>query len=234
MSEDQKDQESDQADDYMAHGQFSHKITNAIDNGTGRTSNVVSKLVPFVNAPLFGEMDIAPAQAPFDITELPPRSYADRLVGIYWQYIDPVESVLDRDRFFHDYNATYSNTAISFHGEPHVWLSILNVVFALAIQRQESIPRKQRDEEGNKHFQRSWALLSFETVISRPGSVDLAQCLMLWTRYLHCTNSQQKTWMVTGLAMRMVQDMCLNVSDEPYADRILKQRVWANCVGLDR
>ncbi|RYP65999.1 hypothetical protein DL769_006165 [Monosporascus sp. CRB-8-3] len=225
---------------YTAHGRFAGEVAAAIDVRAGLTPAATSNLVPFVDAPLFGKIDLHSPCSVLDFTtELPPRAYADRLVGIYWQHVDLVEPILDRERFFRDYETSYSRPDTLLHAGRDVWLSILNVVFALAMQRQESIPLQKRDEEGNRYFQRAWALLRPETILWKPGSLELVQCLMLMNRYLHCTNNQQKTWMTAGLAMRIAQSMCCHLPEASSAkescnDRQLKQQVWASCVALDR
>ncbi|KAJ5710584.1 hypothetical protein N7488_004740 [Penicillium malachiteum] len=58
-------------------------------------------------------------------------------------------------------------------------------------------------------------------------------------RYLHCTNNQPKTWMTTGLAMRIAQNMCSHSTEtssahSPKSDAHIKLKVWASCVALDR
>lgn len=198
--------------------------------------------MPFVDAPLFGEIDLhSPDSVAHFAAELPPREYADSLVDIYWQHVDPVEPILDRERFFRGYEASYSRPGAWLHADPDVWLSIFNVVFALAVQIQEYIPQQKRDEEANRYFQRAWALLRPETILWKPGSIELVQCLMLMNRYLHCTNNQHKTWMTAGLAVRIAQSICCHLPEassttakDSCNDRQLKQRVWASCVALDR
>ena len=225
---------------YAAHGRFAGEVTAAIDVRAGLAPAATSNLIPFVDAPLFGEVDLHSSDSVLAFAgELPPRAHAERLVGIYWQYIDPVEHILDRERFFHDYEASYSRPDALLHADRDIWFSMLNVVFCLAVQRQESIPLQKRDEEGNRYFQRAWALLRPETILWKPGSLELVQCLILMNRYLNCTNNQQKTWMTAGLAMRIAQNMCCHLpepssSKESCKDRQLKQQVWASCVALDR
>ncbi|THC88698.1 hypothetical protein EYZ11_011855 [Aspergillus tanneri] len=225
---------------YTAHGVFAGEVAAAIDLRAGFAPASTSNLVPFVDAPLFGELDLHSPYRVVDFnTELPPRAHADRLVSIYWQYVDPVEPILDRERFFHDYESSYSKPGALLYADRGVWLSILNVVFALAVQRQESTPQQKRDEAANRYFQHAWAFLSPETILWKPGSLELVQCLMLLNRYLHCTNNQHKTWITAGLAMRIAQSMCCHVPDASSAkdsrnDMQLKQRVWASCVALDR
>lgn len=224
---------------YTAHGRFAGEVAAAIDVRAGLAPAATSNLVPFVDAPLFGEVDLHPPYGVLDVAAgLPPRAYADRLVDIYWQHVDPVEPILDREHFFRDYEASYSRPGALLHADRDVWLSILNAVFGLAVQRQESTPRQKRDEEGNRYFRRAWALLRPETILWKPGSLELVQCLMLMNRYLHCTNNQQKTWMTAGLAMRIAQSVCCHPPEVSSAknscNRQLKQQVWASCVALDR
>lgn len=129
---------------YTAHERFSGEVVAAIDVRAGFAPAATSHLVPFVDAPLFGEIDLHSPYSAGSVldfaSELPPRAYADRLVGIYWQHIDPVEPILDRERFFRDYQASYSRSGALLHADRDVWLSILHVVFALAVQRQELTP----------------------------------------------------------------------------------------------
>lgn len=223
---------------YTAHGRFSRDIAAAIDERAGVPSTGTSSLVPFVNAPLFGDLDLSCATGPFTASALPPREHADKLVGIYWRHIDPTEPVLDRDLFFQNYNASYSAPpGSSPHGDTCIWLSILNVVFSLAVQRHEGTPLHKRCEESSLYFRRSWALLRPETVLWQPGSVELVQCLMLMSRYLHCTNNRHLTWMTAGLAARIAQSTCCQppegAVDSP-ARRELRGRVWESCLNLDR
>ncbi|KAF4237041.1 hypothetical protein CNMCM6457_001651 [Aspergillus fumigatiaffinis] len=216
---------------YSTHGQFAGEVAAAIDVRAGLVPAATSNLVPFVDAPLFGGLDLhVPYNGLNSATELPPRAHADRLVCIYWQYVDPVEPVLSRERFLYGYEATYCQSGALLHAEHDVWLSILNVVFALAVQRQESIPPQQRDEEGNRFFQRAWVLLRPETILWKPGTLELVQCLMLMNRYLHCTSNQLKTWMTAGLAIRIAQSICCHLPEGSSAknssvDRQLKEQL---------
>lgn len=223
-----------------AHGRFVGEVTAAIDIRAGLTPATTSNLVPFVDAPLFGEVNLDFPDDALDFSyELPLRGHADRLVGVYWEHIHHVEPILSRKRFFHNYEASYSRPDASLYGDHDIWLSTLNAVLALAVQGQERIPRRQRDEEGNRYFQRAWALIRPGTILCKAGSLELVQCLMLLNRYLHCTNNEQKTWMTAGVALRMAQSMCFRLSEnssaeDSWEDRQLEQQVWASCVSLER
>ncbi|KAJ5579989.1 sorbicillinoid biosynthetic cluster transcription factor 2 [Penicillium hispanicum] len=247
LSEHQKQEPNPDPDQsrvhYTAHGRFAGQVATAIDLEAGIVPPAASHRVPFVDAPLFGEIDLPSQSCLLHLsTELPARDRADKLIDIYWQYIDPVESILDRKRFQLRYEALYSVSpacsSLRADFDNEVWLGILNVVFALAVQRLESIPFHKRDEEANGYFQRAWALLPLESILWKPGSLELVQLLMLTNRYLHCTSNQQKTWMTAGLAIRIAQNMCCHLSGpsakDSSEDKRLKRKVWASCVGLDR
>ncbi|KAI8689372.1 hypothetical protein NCS56_00200600 [Fusarium sp. Ph1] len=240
LDRDQDSRQDQESPCYIAHGRFSGQVEAAIDVRAGLVPATTSNLVPFVDAPLFGEIDLDSASHALSCsTELPPRAYADRLVGIYWQHVHAVEPILDRTRFFRDYEASYSGADTIPREDRDIWFSILNTVFALAAQRQESILMKKRDEEGNYFFQRAWALIRPETILWKPGSIELVQCLMLLNRYIHCTENRHKTWMTAGLAMRTAQSMCCHVSQSISAGKVsdearIWKQVWVSCIGLDR
>jgi hypothetical protein len=226
---------------YTAHGQFADQVAAAIDARAGVVSPATtSSLIPFINAPLFGEVDLDSPIGALDLAVyLPPQAHADTLVDVYWEYVDPVEPVLDRECFFANYKAAYSSCqGALWTGDREVWLSIINLVFALAVQRQESIPVQQRNREGICHFQRARALLRPEIVLWKPGSPELVQCLIMMNRFLHCTNSPRQTWLTAGLAMRICQSMYFHApepsSSSSRKERRLKHQVWATCVAMDR
>ncbi|KAL2834366.1 hypothetical protein BDW59DRAFT_137767 [Aspergillus cavernicola] len=227
---------------YTAHGMFVGQVAAAIDVRAGLVP-ATSHQVPLVDAPLFGNLDLPPHSILLhSLTELPPHAYADELVDIYWRHVDPVEPILDRQRFFQNYEKAYSTPITSPCADYDLWFGILNLVFALAVQRQEQTRLHQRNEEANRFFQRAWALLPAESMLWKPGSLELVQCLMLMNRYLHCTDNQQKTWMTAGLSIRIAQSMCCHSVEMPSAkgasdarnEKALKQKVWASCVALDR
>ncbi|KAJ5653214.1 hypothetical protein N7490_000217 [Penicillium lividum] len=220
---------------YAAHGQFAGQVTAAIDQRAGFISPTMPSLVPLVDAPLFGNLDLSAGCSTFPIsTELPARVDADQLVDIYWQYVDPAEPILDRQQFSEYYETTYSTSCVS-----HIRLSILHLVFALAMQRQEFVTLDKRNAEANNYFRRAWSLFPAESILWEPGSLEQVQCLMLMNRYLHCTNNQQKTWMTAGVATRIAQNICCHSPETSSTDNRmdnahLKRKVWASCVALDR
>ena len=226
---------------YTAHGRFAGEVAAAIHERAGLSPMATSNLVPFVDAPLFGELDLHSPVDVADKTLLPARNHADQLVSIYWDDVDPTEPVLCRGHFFRQYEASYaSRSGNSPLIDPDIWLSILNVVFALAVQRQETIPLPRRNGEASQYFWRAWALLKPETILWKPSSVELVQCLLLISRYLHCTNNRHMTWMIAGLSARIAQSLCTQQHEASLAGALtppdikLRERVWESCVNIDR
>ncbi|KIN05467.1 hypothetical protein OIDMADRAFT_48998 [Oidiodendron maius Zn] len=101
-----EDQDSDPDQNrayYTDHGRFAGEVAAAIDVRAGLAPAATSNLVPFVDAHLFGQIDLhSPCRVLDFAAQLPLRAYADGLVDIYGQHVDPVEPVLGRERFSRD------------------------------------------------------------------------------------------------------------------------------------
>lgn len=169
---------------------------------------------------------------------LPPRKQADHLVDMYWRYIQPLEPLLERERFSYSYQALFAGTSLNDDDE-RIFVSTFNIVFALSSQLEESTPPNQREETSNGYFHRAWALLRPETIIWEPGSLDLVQCLLLMARYLQCTNNPHQMWMAVGSAVRIAQSLGLHIPETsssglPSRDYRLRRQLWQCCVFMER
>ncbi|KAL1893047.1 hypothetical protein Sste5346_006728 [Sporothrix stenoceras] len=84
---------------------------------------------------------------------LPRRREADRLVGLYWRYVDPLYPFLERstwtpayealfDRFDNDENDNGDGNTSPSHNvaDDRVFISTLNIIFALSTQLSEGWP----------------------------------------------------------------------------------------------
>lgn len=167
---------------------------------------------------------------------LPQRRHSDDLVDLYWGVLEPLEPLLDRRRFFLNYEALFSGTQLVY--EEHTFISILNVVFALATQLQESTFAEHRDEVSKKFFLRAWSSLGPTTSIWNAPSIELVQCLLLLARYLQCTTALHQTWMAIGSAVRIAQSLRLHLPGNTVAisneEAVMKKEVWNQCVSMDR
>lgn len=146
-----------------------------IDARLGLPSSDKPHLIPLTDAPLFGSLQLLQPSVSNDLNHLgnvlPPRKHADYLVGIYWQYIQPVEPFLDQERFVTSYQALFAGTDLSV--DERIFLATLNTAFALSTQLQENIPSEQREKASNTYFERAWTLLRPEAILWEPGSIEL-------------------------------------------------------------
>ncbi|KAK8061631.1 fungal-specific transcription factor [Apiospora phragmitis] len=192
---------------YTNHDRFAGEVAAAIDVRAGITPTTTSHPTSFVDAPLFGKLDL---ESPCLLSEtaariLPSRTDAEGLAGIYFHCIDPVEPVLDQPRFSRDLEAAYSGTGTPPNTEQETHLSIMNLVFALAVQRQESIPQIQRQEDGNLYFKRA-----------------------------HRQKTWMTSGLANRIAQSICCHHSGSSDTESASDKELKRKVWASCVALDR
>ena len=220
-------------------GDFASKVKAAIDAKLGLPSTRKRCPIPLTDAPLFGLLSRRQTTdgTLYADNVLPPRKPADHLVSLYWQYIEPLETLLDQERFFGSYQTLFTGSELDC--DERIFLTTLNAVFALSTQLQETTPPEQRDEASNTFFQRAWSLLRPETIVWEHGSLELVQCLLLMSRYLQCTRNLHQTWMAVGSAVRIAQSLGLHVpgktSSSPLdRDVRLRRQAWQCCVSMDR
>jgi hypothetical protein len=226
----------------VVHGAFAGEVKAAIDARLGiAPSKRVIHSAPLSDAPLFDlRLDIDPLPGGIDHNVLPQRRHADRLVDLFWQYIQPLEPMLEPGLFSRLYEAVFAGHPLQDHTDERIFLSTLNTVFALSTQLQENVPTEERNRAGNAYFRRAWALLRVETVLWQAPSVELVQSLLLAARYLQCSSNPHQTWMAVGIAVRMAQSIGLDKAsasvDDP-SDRVprsFKEQLWQCCVYMDR
>ncbi|CAK7238453.1 hypothetical protein SEUCBS140593_010703 [Sporothrix eucalyptigena] len=101
---------------------------------------------------------------------LPRRREADRLVDLYWRYVDPLYPFLDRRTWTPAYEALFDRLADDEDGDPspnpaddRVFVSTLNIIFALSTQLSEgwpppptlsSAPQSQTSSQSDKRRQK--------------------------------------------------------------------------------
>ena len=225
-------------------GEFASKVKAAIDAKLGLPSVRKRCPIPLTDAPLFGSLSLRQTtDSSLQVDNvLPPRKPADHLVSLYWRYIEPLEPILDQERFFRSYQTLFTGSELDCN--ERIFISTLNAVFALSTQLQEMTLPEQRDEASKTFFQRAWSLLRPETIVWEYGSLELVQCLLLMSRYLQCTKDLHHTWMAVGSAVRIAQSLGLHVPDKPSSSPLnrdgrltpsrLRRQVWQCCVSMDR
>ncbi|GMG01227.1 unnamed protein product [Aspergillus oryzae var. brunneus] len=219
-------------------GEFSFEVRAAVDARLGLPSPKKRCPIPLTDAPLFGLLSIPdsinPIANPAD-NVLPPRRHADHLVNLYWQCLDPLEPLLDQRSFWTTYEAIFDGREIECNEQ--IILCILNLLFALSTQLQESTPSEQRNSASRTFFFRAWHLLRPEVILWQAGSLETVQCLILMTQYLRCTSNLHQTWMALGSAVRIALSIGLDRSgreiSEPQRENDVTPDVWQQCVFMD-
>ncbi|PIG81167.1 C6 transcription factor [Aspergillus arachidicola] len=220
-------------------GEFAFAVKAAVDARLGLPSPKKRCPIPLTDAPLFGLLSIPDSISPIANpaeNALPPRRHADHLVSLYWQCLDPLEPLLDQRSFWAAYQALFDGREIERNEQ--IFLCILNLIFALSTQLQESTPSEQRNSASRTFFLRAWHLLRPEVILWRAGSLETVQCLILMTRYLQCTPNLHQTWMALGSAVRIALSIGLDRSGRGISgsqrENDVAPDVWQQCVFMDR
>jgi hypothetical protein len=147
-----------------------------------------------------------------------------------------MDCFLEKKRFCRSYEALFAGEDLG--ADENTFICTLNVVFAFATQSHESRVVSERDASANTYFLRAWKLLSPETILWEPPSLQIVECLLLMSRYLQCTNNSYQTWMAVGLAIRIAQSLGIHVpksSESGISDDQAhwQHHLWNCCVFAD-
>ncbi|KIX07448.1 uncharacterized protein Z518_02101 [Rhinocladiella mackenziei CBS 650.93] len=164
---------------------------------------------------------------------LPTRRRADILVSAYWKYVHVLYPYLDKVQIQEDYEKLWKGDD-SIPDERSL-MCLLNVIFALASQIDESTPIEERERSAHVFYTRAKELLD----IVETGSVRTVQVYLLLGQYFQSTNEPHPCWVYTGVAIRTAQSLGLNLPEttERITDlrtRELLRKVWHGCILMDR
>ncbi|KAH6686840.1 fungal-specific transcription factor domain-containing protein [Plectosphaerella plurivora] len=169
--------------------------------------------------------------------ELPRRAKADALLAKYWDVFHPVFPTLDVTDTTQAYNAVWNDVVGSgSHPPGRIFLSIINMTFALASRVDTSLGVEAREKASARYCGRALELLNRGR--TRPVSVPAMQAALLVAEYLHSLHPEQ-CWMYAGMAIRMAQSLGLHrpatstAMRDPRAARLCL-RLWKLCVVWDR
>ena len=114
---------------------------------------------------------------------------------------------------------------------------MLNTVFAPGCQLNNKIKPEQKEGNANVYFERAIGLLRLDLLGSR--SFHLVQALLLMGQYLQSTNTPHQCWVLVGLAIRIAQDLGLDLPQtsrrlEIHRDQEMARRIWHGCIMMDR
>ncbi|BEI83411.1 hypothetical protein CcaverHIS002_0400150 [Cutaneotrichosporon cavernicola] len=190
---------------------------------------------------------------------LPLRRQADDLVRLYFTRVHRTYTILHRPTFMKQYEQLWepapSGTELSPYasnclglcrqkGLDKTFPAMVNVVFALASLFGPN-PPEQNSARAEAFFNVTQQIDLLD-VIDEDGGIELVQLLLLMGYYLQTTEKFSKCWNIAGLAIRMAQNMGLQLSPNDARRKgcptpsltqrevEMRVRVWYGCVLLDR
>ncbi|KAK9350162.1 fungal-specific transcription factor domain-containing protein [Lipomyces doorenjongii] len=166
-------------------------------------------------------------------TVLPARSKADQLLEIYWDIVYVLYPFVDKDETIFKYRSLWNGQAGC--EEDHMFVCVLNVIFALSCQLNGTIEARRREHSAKMYYQRAKELLDLWTI----GSFQSVQVYLLLGLYFQSTNEPHQCWMMIGAAVRTAQSLGLHLPEtteriSSSRRRELTRKVWHGCIIMDR
>jgi hypothetical protein len=126
---------------------------------------------------------------------------------------------------------------LSTDAEDAVFLSTLNIVFAIGCQFSDMIAPARRVSLAEQFYQQSRKLVAVDALDST--SLAVVQMLLLTGVYLQSTKYASRCWNIVGLAIRNAQGLGLHLEQTRLTSRNqikreTRRRIWHSCVILDR
>ncbi|ORY07858.1 hypothetical protein K493DRAFT_403602 [Basidiobolus meristosporus CBS 931.73] len=190
--------------------------------GSQKYQNDLFKIRPRVTATI-NRVDINP-----DPTALPSPNLFAYLVDVYFSKINPVFPLLHKEEFMERLNRS----------EQEMPYFLVNAMFSLsaALISSENILNKENlDAEG--FFKKARTLLDQAYDVS---SIENVQGLVLMSIYFHISQGGMKSWMYSGMAIRMAEDLGLHRDPDIWniklttAEKETRKRTWWVCYLIDR
>ena len=174
---------------------------------------------------------------------LPRRPVADSLLHSYFTFAHDFLPIFHKPVFQRRYERLWVSSAPARPSGPHekfedaVFLSTLNVCFALGSLFSELVPDEDRESTGDEYYRRSRALINFD--ICDYSSLSTVRLQLLTGLYLQTTSHASRCWNVVGMAIRIAPDLGLHEDPAGHdqSDSVeveMKRRVWYSCVVMDR
>jgi hypothetical protein len=176
---------------------------------------------------------------------LPRRRVADDILVRYWSFVHPLFPILHEQTFNTAYEKSWTsqpNTGLIADErcrefEEALFLSTLNIIFALAARFSDSIPAVDKCDMTREFYNRSRQIFAYDVLDC--SSLPVLQMVLLQGIYLQSTTEVSRCWNVIGVATRMAQSLGLHL-DQTYQRqkttyaREMGRRLWHSCLVLDR
>ncbi|CAG8461387.1 10174_t:CDS:2 [Ambispora gerdemannii] len=163
------------------------------------------------------------------VFELPPRELCDQMLDTYFTRVHPYMPFLDPVELREKYENLSNNSSI---------LMLLYAIFAISSRFiDQPAVRKNPDDPtttGDGFFERAKELLKDEF---DDAQLSTLQALLLMAAYQQGAKNS-RTWIYTGLAIRIAQDMGLHRDSAKWSldetQTEVRKRVWWSCYMSDR
>ncbi|KAK4171980.1 putative transcriptional activator [Triangularia setosa] len=185
---------------------------------------------------------------------LPLRRHADELVELYFHRVHRTYPILHEPTFMRQYRQLWepsqanAESCSGFCRQKNLfntYPSTVNAVFALASWFAPGPSAEENKTRASSFFNMTQKFDLLEIIDEEVG-IESVQLLLLMGFYLQSTERFSKCWNITGLAIRMAQNISLHLSAHDarkkglllcYPSQLeeeMRVRVWYGCVLLDR
>lgn len=133
---------------------------------------------------------------------LPTKSTGEALVSAYFNRIHMYMPLFNRSVFHLRLEATYSRTTeLTEECKDTGWLVVLALVFSFGCQQLEELDSRQAYELQIKYLE--FARSHFRQLLTT-ACLDNVQALVLLNMHHHSVGQKSSSWLLIGLAARMV------------------------------
>ncbi|KAJ5908885.1 hypothetical protein N7495_001567 [Penicillium taxi] len=171
-----------------------------------------------------------------DILGRPSQQLAKKLVDDFLEAVHPVFPIIRKSFFQAQCRSFYSNENVRPRSR---WLAILNLVFAIAAKHSflvDAQPLVARDDH-LVYFARAWRLGFSNAALLGHPNLQQVQVEGLLAFYLLSTGQINRSWRITGVAIRSAVAMGLNLRSESesvsHVSKETRYRVWWALFMLD-
>ncbi|KAH8698896.1 putative C6 transcription factor [Talaromyces proteolyticus] len=163
-----------------------------------------------------------------NVTALPSKAVADRLLSQYHTYVHSVLPIIHWPSFMAEYEQVYQ--AGTLRGAHREWTAVLFSVFACGIMHTL---------EPNKEHEAQAFLLSSTGIVDTwvdDFTLDQARVTLLISIALYEMNSRSASWVWLGTAVRIAQDIGLHMESGPWpaVEAEMRKRLWWGIYAWDR
>ncbi|CAG8048987.1 unnamed protein product [Penicillium salamii] len=174
---------------------------------------------------------------PFEMQfAIPTRKVADRLLNLYWDFVDSAYPWLDRPSIETAYETLWTKNGKLSMNEKALHC-ILNLMFATSCVASQGQPPLSRYQSSVEFFERAQELMSYE--LMDVYNFEIIQILLLTAVYLQHDKMPQKCFRNISTAIHIAQELGLHIPEnieviEDPRERDLARQVWNGCVIMDR